>query len=187
MKTYTKEELNDILRLHKLWLTDDENGVRANLTGADLSGANLSRADLSRANLSGANLSGADLSGANLTGADLSGANLSGANLSGANLSGANLSGVNLTGAYLNLAKISDTEYLVKTLFINGSRHSVSWYGCNQIQIGCHKKEIDWWLENYKLIGKREGYTSDQIAEYKTYIDMCKQMQESANIINQVK
>jgi len=167
MKTYTKEELNDILRLHKLWLNDAENGVRANLSGADLSRA--------------------DLSGANLYGADLYGANLSGANLSGADLSGANLSGAYLSGANLNLTKISDTEYLVKTLFINGSRNSVSWYGCNQIQIGCHKKEISWWLENYKLIGKREGYTSDQIAEYKTYIDMCKKMEESANLINKVK
>ena len=142
MKTYTKEELNDILRLHKLWQNDAENGVQANL----------SEADLSRSNLSGADLSGAHLS-----------------------------------RAYLNLTKISDTEYLVKTLFINGSRNLVSWYGCNKIQIGCHKKDIDWWLENYKVIGKREGYTPDQIAEYKTYIDMCKQMQESANLINKGK
>ena len=114
-------------------------------------------------------------------------ANLSGADLSGAHLSRANLSWADLSGAHLNLTKISDTEYLVKTLFINGSRNSVSWYGCNKIQIGCHKKDIDWWLENYMVIGKREGYTPDQIAEYKTYIDMCKQMQESANLINKVK
>ncbi len=192
MKTYTKEELNDILRLHKLWLNDDENGVRANLSEANLSGAYLSGAKLSGANLSGdnlsrANLSMANLSGAYLSGADLSRANLSGANLSGADLSRANLSGANLSGADLNLTKISDTEYLVKTLFINGSRNSVSWYGCNQIQIGCHKKEISWWLENYNEVGKREGYTPDQIKEYKTYIDMCKQMQESANLINKVK
>ena len=192
MKTYTKEELNDILRLHKLWMNDAENGVRANLSGANLSMANLSGAHLSGAHLSGANLSGAhlygaDLSGANLSRVDLSGANLNGANLNGANLNGADLSGAYLSGANLNLTKISDTEYLVKTLFINGSRNSVSWYGCNQIKIGCHKKEISWWLENYKLIGKREGYTPDQIAEYKTYIDMCKQMQESANLINKGK
>jgi hypothetical protein len=74
MKTYTQSELSEVLNKHRLWLANDLDG---------------SRADLSRANLSGANLSGADLSGANLSGADLSGANLSGADLSGANLSGA--------------------------------------------------------------------------------------------------
>jgi len=132
-----KEELQEVLRLHKLWLNDDINGVKADLSGADLYGA------------------------------DLSGANLSGANLSG--------------------AKISDTEYLVKTLFINGSIHSVSWYGCNQIQIGCHKKEIDWWKENYKMIGEKEGYAPEQIEEYYDYILMCEKMQESANKINKAK
>ena len=53
MKTLTKEELNDILKKHKLWL-NDEGGERA-----DLSNANLSDADLRYANLSNANLRGA--------------------------------------------------------------------------------------------------------------------------------
>jgi Pentapeptide repeats (8 copies) len=69
-----KEQLTDILRLHKMWLNDEEGGNRANL-----SGANLSEADLSGANLRWANLKGADLRGADLKGADLSGANLRGA------------------------------------------------------------------------------------------------------------
>ena len=41
MKTYTTEELKEILNLHKKWLNDDENGVNANLTGANLTGADL--------------------------------------------------------------------------------------------------------------------------------------------------
>ena len=68
MKTYTQEEIAKILADHKKWLSENE-GTRANLSGADLS-----RANLSRANLSGADLSGADLSRANLSGANLSGA-----------------------------------------------------------------------------------------------------------------
>lgn len=28
MKTYTKDELNEILRLHKLWLQKDITGIR---------------------------------------------------------------------------------------------------------------------------------------------------------------
>lgn len=84
----TKDELNEILANHALWLRDDPAGARA-----DLSGANLSRADLSWADLSGANLSWANLIGANLNRANLNRANLSWANLSGANLSRANLIG----------------------------------------------------------------------------------------------
>ena len=108
----TATELQEMLRLHVLWLQNDPEGVRANLSranlyGADLSGADLSGADLSRANLYGANLSGANLYGANLSGADLSVANLSRANLYGANLSGADLSGANLSRANLYGANLS--------------------------------------------------------------------------------
>ena len=110
MKTYTKAELDEVLRNHKHWLLRDCDGweeMRADLSWADLSGADLPGADLSWANLSGADLSGANLSGAYLSWADLSGANLSGAYLSGADLSGANLSGADLSGAYLPGANLS--------------------------------------------------------------------------------
>ena len=153
MKTYTKEELQEVLRLHKLWLIYDENGKRA-----DLQGANLRCANLRGANLQGAYLQGADLQGANLWGADL-------------------------WGAYLQLTKISDTEYLVKSIFINGTNHSVSWWGCSEISIGCYRKSIDWWKENYKAAGVEEGYTPEQCDEYYQYILMCEKMQESANLL----
>lgn len=82
MKTYTKKELEEVLRLHKLWLDNNENGVQANLSDADLSeadlrGADLSGADLRRTALRWAYLSEADLSSADLSGADLRRANLS--------------------------------------------------------------------------------------------------------------
>ena len=119
MKTYTEQELKEILRKHKLWLedSDQQDAERADLSWADLSWANLScanlswanlsRADLSGANLSCADLSGADLSCADLSGADLSGADLSRADLSGADLSYANLSYANLSRAYLSGADLS--------------------------------------------------------------------------------
>ena len=105
MKTFTEQELKEILRKHKLWLEDQQDAERADLSRADLSRADLSGADLSGADLSGANLSGADLSGADLSGADLSRANLSGADLSRADLSRADLSRANLSGADLSRAK----------------------------------------------------------------------------------
>lgn len=59
MRINAKEELNEILRKHALWLLGDPEGERADLTGADLSGANLREAYLRGADLSGADLSGA--------------------------------------------------------------------------------------------------------------------------------
>lgn len=105
-KVITREELDKILRKHKLWLANEEGGERANLSGANLSETNLSRADLSRADLSGANLSWANLSEANLSEANLSRADLSWANLSWADLSMADLSWANLSRADLDYSVI---------------------------------------------------------------------------------
>ena len=74
MKTYTKKELAEVLRLHKLWLEDNPKGIRADLSSADLRSADLRSADLSLANLSWANLRLANLSLADLRWADLSSA-----------------------------------------------------------------------------------------------------------------
>ena len=46
MKTYTAEELQEIIANHKKWLNDEDGGVRANLYGANLYGANLDGANL---------------------------------------------------------------------------------------------------------------------------------------------
>ena len=59
MRTFTKEQLAEILQKHKMWVDGKEGGERANLSSADLSGANLSDANLSFADLSDANLSDA--------------------------------------------------------------------------------------------------------------------------------
>ncbi len=158
---------------------------RANLYGANLYGADLSRANLSRANLSRANLYGANLYGANLYGADLSGANLYGANLSGANLYGADLSRANLSGADLSRADLSGANLYGADLYgadlsganniplvvIIGSRHSLLLQRDGQLIIGCHCKPLTWWVEHYKGIGEKEGYTANQIAEYGGYIE----------------
>ena len=61
MRKISKEELLAILQKHEMWLQNDPNGKRANLSRADLSRADLSRADLSDANLSRADLSLADI------------------------------------------------------------------------------------------------------------------------------
>jgi hypothetical protein len=87
-----KEELQNILELHKKWVDDPKKGKQANLRGADLRDADLRGINLSFANLQETDLRGVDLSGANLTFSALSGADLRGANFSGADLSSSNMS-----------------------------------------------------------------------------------------------
>jgi len=116
----TQEKLNDIIKLHQMWLNDEVGGIKADLSYTDLSGVDLSKVNLSDADLSDANLSYANLSYANLSYADLSGTTLFGANLSGANLSEtvlsytdlsfSNLSGANLSGANLSYATLYMTN-----------------------------------------------------------------------------
>ena len=59
--TIAKEQLDNILKKHTLWVENESGGERADLRGAKLYRADLSRADLSEANLYGADLRGADL------------------------------------------------------------------------------------------------------------------------------
>ena len=76
MKTYTPDELKQILALHAKWLRGESDGVRANLRYANLGSANLGSADLRSANLRYADLGYADLRYANLGYANLGSANL---------------------------------------------------------------------------------------------------------------
>jgi len=73
-----QQELDEIIKKHKMWLEGYKKGMKADLREADLR-----RADLRGANLRGANLERADLEGANLYGANLEGADLYGADLYG--------------------------------------------------------------------------------------------------------
>jgi len=110
MSKYTEEKLQEVFRLHQLWLNNAKEGVRANLEDANLEGANLEGANLEGANLEGANLEDANLKGANLEGAKLRWAILRNANLEGANLEGANLEGANLRNANLRNANLRNAN-----------------------------------------------------------------------------
>jgi hypothetical protein len=87
----TRDQIDEALRLHRLWLEGRAEGRRADLSRADLRRADLSGADLRDAELRRADLSGAELRDADLRRADLRGAVLRRVDLSGADLSGADL------------------------------------------------------------------------------------------------
>ena len=118
----TQSELNEILEKHEKWLSKEEGGEKADLSGADLRHADLSGADLEgvdfyRADLCWANLRAADLREANLRKADLYGADLRWANLCGADLRDANIGGADVRDAKLSEANLSGTIGDINTAF----------------------------------------------------------------------
>ena len=110
MKTFSIEQLAEVVAKHKLYLQMRDGGERADLQGANLQGANLQRAYLEGANLRGAYLEGANLQRADLQGANLRGANLRGAYLQGADLRDADLRDANLRGANLRDADLQRAD-----------------------------------------------------------------------------
>ena len=57
-------------------------------------------------------------------------------------------------------------------LYIQGSRHSLTNCKRGFIQIGCQCHSFCEWRENADEIGVGAGYTAEEIAEYKAYIDL---------------
>jgi hypothetical protein len=144
----TGERIDEILRLHSLWVDRLPGGRRA-----DLSGAYLREADLREANLRGA-----DLSVANLQKADLSGANLRGADLTGANLCEANLNNTKLP----KNVKFFNNLPMHDIIIVDDTAH-----------IGCERYSIGVWL--WSPIGgnifSKYRYTIKQINEYRRILE----------------
>jgi len=69
-------------------------------------------------------------------------------------------------------ASIGHDAKLQKNLYIVGSKHSVTYTGNNTLSIGCHNYTIEKWLEKFEIVGQIEGYSVDEINEYKQYILM---------------
>ena len=155
-------DLNKILDLHKKWLGNNPDGVRAELREADLRLANLGEADLRWANLRGANLRGANLRGADLRGADLRWADLSGANLRGANLGGAT-GLLNPSDFFAENFETSNIGYIVYKVF--GGEYDppeqwdirpdaiieeeVNYDRCTACACGINVATLDWVKSNY--------------------------------------
>ena len=116
MKTYTQDQLQEIIAKHQLWLDDEEGGERADLSYADLRYADLRYADLRSANLRSANLRYADLRSANLRYANLRSA-----------------SDILCVGNMANIKSIQADIWPVA-------------YTCDEMQIGCQRHTIpEWW------------------------------------------
>ena len=66
-----------------------------------------------------------------------------------------------------------------KSLFISASRHAVSYWGEDVIQIGCKRYTISEWQKHFRKIGEDKGYSTEQMEEYKGYIDLIATMHKT--------
>ena len=179
MKKLTQERLDEVIRLHGLWLERSPEGVKANLChkdlgGLDFRGANLERASLYKANLRGANLRGANLYKANLKWTVLKWTILEEANLYKASLVGANLGRASLIEANLERTDIKKA-HLWSTIG-DGDRiqtHKLGIYTLNiyddRIQIGCKNQSFEEWMSfsDKEIDLMEEGYSLGWWKEYK--------------------
>lgn len=119
-------------------------------------------ASIAEAVASGAHLGGANLRWANLSEADLRWANLRWANLSGADLGGANLGWVRWNNAILTNATGAPWHF--------GLGRHVAIVHEGKISIGCMTETVERWREHYEAVGKTQGYSEAEIAEYGAWI-----------------
>jgi hypothetical protein len=61
-------------------------------------------------------------------------------------------------------------QWGVSPLFIQGSVHSLTNAKSGHIQIGCKCATFDWWEKNGEAFAKENGYTPEQIEEYRAYV-----------------
>ena len=57
-------------------------------------------------------------------------------------------------------------------LQIQGTRHFFTVSSKTHISIGCHSKTFKEWEDTFESVGKAEGYTPEEIAEYGLYIQL---------------
>ena len=79
------------------------------------------------------------------------------------------------SGSYVTLGNGVTLGNYVKLaaspLAVQGTKHLAVNTGAGLIQIGCHTRTFAQWIADYEQVGTDEGYSKDQIAEYKRIID----------------
>jgi len=66
-------------------------------------------------------------------------------------------------------------------LQIKGSKHFLNIPDGKTIQIGCKNGTPTWWRLSYKQVGKEQGYSEAQVAEYYEYIKLATKVIKGAN------
>jgi UDP-3-O-[3-hydroxymyristoyl] glucosamine N-acyltransferase len=79
--------------------------------------------------------------------------------------------------------KLGDGCKVKHTLCIHASHHTITYWGCDAIQIGCKQYTISKWLSNYEKIGRSNNYSDKEIEEYWMYIDLIRRIHESGALM----
>ena len=69
-------------------------------------------------------------------------------------------------------AQVYGDAWRTSPLQIQGSRHALTECKKGFLQIGCKCYTFEEWELHFEAIGKAEGYSENQIQEYKLYIDL---------------
>ncbi len=51
------------------------------------------------------------------------------------------------------------------------------------ITIGCMHETVEWWEEHYAAVGRKEGYTDSEVAEYRAHIAHCKSWMDAQGVL----
>lgn len=109
MRKVSQDELNEIIRLHGVWLREKIAGAQADLSDCDLTGANMRGVDLSRARFNRSIMRHADLSDSNLTQATMINVDLTDSYMSCCNLTEARMTRAKLKNATMRHCTMIDT------------------------------------------------------------------------------
>ena len=85
------------------------------------------------------------------------------------------LARASLEGAYLEGANLYGAKGLIT---FQCGQHTAYFTYNNHIMIGCEYHTISHWLENYKEIGRINGYSKSQIESYGNFIKRCAKKQK---------
>jgi hypothetical protein len=63
-------------------------------------------------------------------------------------------------------------------LQIGGSQHWIIVRQPGHITIGCMHHTVEWWEDHAAAVGRSEGYSDEQVAEYQRHIAYCREWME---------
>jgi hypothetical protein len=173
-KQITQEELNEVVRLHKLWLSKNPEGKRAEFCGLGLTNIEIINADLRYAdftmaflhdvNLSGSNLFKCQFFKASLWNVNLLNTNLQRCRFDKAYLDDTDFTVANLKNAHLDGIKVRNCNG-IKTFNLG---KDICYIWKNQIQIAWDIYPYKQWLEGnrFRKFAKMCKYTDEEIEGY---------------------
>ena len=72
-------------------------------------------------------------------------------------------------------AHVSGDAWVLAPICFTGTKHTIGVCASGIVRVGCHQMPIKEWLSKYESVGKSEGYSDAEIAEYKMYLDFISQ------------